>query len=109
MHARRTIIQIIDYRWIGVLVHDYEATYKFFEYPLSLELAWRDRKDQVAMYRFPSGQEFEVYAPANRTRDPRYCFYDGPVIGLTVNDLENARDREELATKGARFVDAIES
>jgi hypothetical protein len=58
------------------------------------------------MYQFPSGQEFEVYAPANRTRDPKFCFYNGPVIGRTVEVITTAR--EELIAKGAQFDDSIE-
>lgn len=100
-------MKITDYRWIGMLVHDYEATCDFFENMLGLKLKWRDEEKQIAMYQFPSGQEFEVYAPSNRTRNPLYCFYNGPVIGLTVDDIVTAR--EELTAKGARFVDPIES
>ena len=58
------------------------------------------------MVQFPSGQKFEIYAPSNRTRVPKFCFYNGPVIGLTVEDIATAR--EELTTKGAQFVDPIE-
>lgn len=99
-------MKILDYRWIGMLVHDYEATCDFFENMLGLELEWRNDAKQITMYRFPSGQEFEVYAPSNRTRNPIYCHYNGPVIGLTVDDIALAR--EELTAKGAEFVDAIE-
>jgi hypothetical protein len=58
------------------------------------------------MYQFPSGQEFELYAPANRTRDPKFCFDNGPVIGLTVEEITTAG--EELTAKGAQFVNLIE-
>ncbi len=30
-------MKIIDYHWIGMLVHDYEATCEFFESTLGLE------------------------------------------------------------------------
>jgi predicted enzyme related to lactoylglutathione lyase len=99
-------MKVLDYRWIGMLVHDYAATCDFFENMLGLELEWRNEEKQITMYRLPSGQEFEVYAPSNRTRNPKYCNYNGPVIGLTVDDITLAR--EELTAKGAEFVDAIE-
>lgn len=89
-----------------MLIHDDEATCDFFESTLGLEREWRNEEKQITMYRFPSGQEFEVFAPANRTQNPKYCHYNGPVIGLTVDDI--ALTREELTKKEATFVDPIE-
>ena len=58
------------------------------------------------MYRLASGQELEVYAASNRSRKEKYRYYNGPVIGLTVDDIEAAR--EELEAQGAKLVDTID-
>ena len=100
------MMKVIDYRWIGMLVHDYEATCDFLENTLGLEMKWRDEKKNITMFRLASGQEFEVYAPSNRSRKTKYRYYNGPVIGLTVDDIEVAR--EELIARGAEFVDPID-
>jgi hypothetical protein len=76
------------------------------EHGLGLEREWRDEKKHITMYRLPSGQEIEVYAPSNRSRKGKYCYYNGPVIGITVDDIEAAR--EELSAQGAEFVDPID-
>ena len=99
-------MRVIDYRWIGMLVHDYQATCDFLENVLGLKRQWRNDKQQITMYRFPSGQEFEVYAASNRSRQEIYRYYNGPVIGLTVDDIEAAR--QELEAQGAEFVDQID-
>lgn len=99
-------MKVIDYRWIGLLVHDYEKTCNFLEKTLGLAREWRDETKQITMYRFPSGQEIEVYASSNRSRKEKYRYYNGPVIGLTVDDIKAAR--EELTAKGADFVDPID-
>lgn len=58
------------------------------------------------MFRFPSGQGLEVYGPSNRTRKAKYQYFNGPVIGLEVDDIAAARD--ELLAKGIEFVGDIE-
>ncbi len=100
-------MKVLDYRWIGLLVQDYEATCSFFEEVLGLKRMWRDKRRESTMYLFPSGQEIEVYAPSNRTRKAKYRYYNGPVIGITVDDIEKAR--EELIQKGAEFIDPVDS
>lgn len=99
-------MKVIDYRWIGMLVHDYAATCDFLENVLGLERRWRDDTKNITMYRLESGQEFEIYAPSNRSRKEKYQYYNGPVIGLTVDDIETAR--KDLTDQGAVFVDSID-
>jgi hypothetical protein len=44
-------------------------------------------KREVTMFRFPSGQSIEVFGPSNRTRKAKYQHFNGPVIGLEVDDI----------------------
>jgi predicted enzyme related to lactoylglutathione lyase len=53
-------MKVSDYRWIGILVHDYEATCNFLRDGLGLEQEWRDDSKEITMFRFPSGQSIEV-------------------------------------------------
>ena len=99
-------MKVSDYRWIGILVHDYEATCNFLRDGLGLEQEWRDDSKEITMFRFPSGQSIEVYGPSNRTRKAKYQYFNGPVIGIEVDDIEAAR--EELMAKGVEFVSEIE-
>jgi predicted enzyme related to lactoylglutathione lyase len=100
-------MNITDYRWIGMLVHDFEATCSFFKSDLGLTLEWTDERKEIAMFRLPSGQTIEVYGPSNRTRKAKYRRFNGPVIGLEVDDIVAAR--EELQAKGVEFVSEIEA
>lgn len=99
-------MKVLDYRWIGMLVHDYEATCDFLENALDLEREWTDEIKEITMFRFPSGREIEIYGPSNRTRKAKYQHFNGPVIGIEVDDIVAARD--ELEDKGARFVSDID-
>ncbi|MGH2452772.1 MAG: VOC family protein [bacterium] len=99
-------MKITDYRWIGILVHDYEATCNFFEHDLGLNRASADDTKEITMYRLLSGQSIEVYGPSNRTRNAKYQHFNGPVIGLEGDDIMAAR--AELLAKGAVFVSEIE-
>lgn len=95
-------MEVIDYRWIGFLVHDYEATRKFLAEDLGLELEWHDEGRDIAVFAFPSGQRLEIYGPSNRTRDEIFRLFNGPVIGIQVRDIVAAR--AELEAKGSEFV-----
>lgn len=44
-------MKIIDYRWIGMLVYDYQATCDFLENVLGLEREWQDEQKQITMFR----------------------------------------------------------
>jgi len=99
-------MKITDYRWIGFLVHDYEATCHFFQHDLGLKPESSDSTREITLFRFPSGQSIEVFGPSNRTRKVKYQHFNGPVIGLEVDDIVAARD--ELLAKGAEFVSEIE-
>src|SRR3990172_6406999 len=98
-------MKITDFRWIGFLVHDYEATCNFFQHDLWLKLDSADDNREITMFRFPSGQSIEVFGPSNRTRKEKYKHFNGPVIGLEVDNIVAARD--ELLSKGAEFVSEI--
>lgn len=94
-------------RWIGLLVDDFEGTVEFFSEVLGLELENLDEEKVVAMFRFPSGQGFEVFGPNNRQRKHKYRLMDGPVVGLEVANVSVAR--EELIAHGVEFVTDVEA
>lgn len=99
-------MKITGIRWIGRLVHDYEATCNFLRDDLGLEFEWTDVTREITMFRFPSGQSIEIFGPSNRTRKAKYQHFNGPVIGIEVDDIVAARD--ELMSKGVEFISEIE-
>jgi len=99
-------MKVTGYRWIGMLVHDYEATCNFLRNDLGLELEWIDDKKEITKLRFPNGQSIEVFGPSNRTRKGKYRYFNGPLIGIEVDDIMAAR--QELLAKGMSFVSEIE-
>jgi len=54
--------------WIGVLTDDYDGTKDFWGKVLGLNQEWTDNDKNITFYRFPSGQEVEVYSSTNRPR-----------------------------------------
>lgn len=93
--------------WVGVVTDDYHRTKGFWGKVLGLNQEWSDSEKGVTFFRFPSGQEVEVYSPTNRSRKEKYNYFKGPVLGIEVDDLAQAR--EELMTQGFEFISEMES
>lgn len=100
-------MRVEGYRWIGLLADDFEGTVEFFSEVLGLELEDLDDEKVIAMFRFPSGQGFEVFGPNNRERYQKYRLMDGPVVGFEVANVSGARD--ELIAHGFEFVTDVEA
>jgi predicted enzyme related to lactoylglutathione lyase len=52
-------MKVTDYRWIGLLAHDYEATCDFFERDLGLKLEQADDQREITLLALP----FELFVP----------------------------------------------
>jgi catechol 2,3-dioxygenase-like lactoylglutathione lyase family enzyme len=56
-------MRILGYSWVGIRTDDFEATLAFLVDTLGLPLTWRAADGEVAHFRLPSGQLFEVFGP----------------------------------------------
>ena len=91
-------MRVSGFTWAGVRTQDFESTAEFFEEILGLPLTRRDDAQDLATFRMPSGQHFEVFGPRNNWNEFMPC----PVIGWQVQDVAEAR--KELEEKGVEFV-----
>ncbi len=65
---------------------------------LGLPVEWLREDAEVAGFRLPSGQLFEVFGPNDGGVQTTSC----PVVGFEVEDV--AATREELALAGVEFI-----
>ena len=78
--------------WLGIRTERFEETARFFREVMGLEETRRER-DMVG-FAFPDGTEMEVWRP----EDEFHSFFGaGPVVGLRVDDVEEARARRPVA------------
>jgi catechol 2,3-dioxygenase-like lactoylglutathione lyase family enzyme len=93
--------------WIGVLTDDYDKSRNFWGNVLGLDQEWMNSEKGNSFFRFPNGQEVEVYSAANRLRKEKYKYFKGPVLGIEVENIEAAR--REMIAHGFEFITEIES
>ena len=99
---------VVDgYRWVGLLTDEFDETVSFYVDVLGFTLESLDEAKYVARFSLPSGQEFEVYGPRNRIRHAKYRAMEGPVVGLDVDDVAEAR--HEMMSHGIRFLTDVET
>jgi catechol 2,3-dioxygenase-like lactoylglutathione lyase family enzyme len=91
-------MRLLGYSWVGVRTEDFEATIRFLVESLGQPLAWRAEDCEIAHFRLPSGQLFEVFGP----NDAGIQTTTSPVIGFEVEDVWAAR--RELEPLGVQFV-----
>lgn len=96
-------MKVQGYSWAGAPTADFDATLKFFENVLGLQLARRMDEVDFAMFRLPSGQVFEVFGP----KSDEQGFMTSPAIAFDVKDIYTAR--AELEEQGIEFVTEIET
>jgi predicted enzyme related to lactoylglutathione lyase len=95
-------MQVKRLGWLGTRTENFDETTRFFRDVLGL--AVEHEEDGFGMYRLPGGDRdyVEVFA----TGDPDVDFYaTGPVVGLVVDDIENARS--QLAAHGVELIGDI--
>ena len=78
--------------WLGIRTEKFEETARFFREVMGLEETRRER--DVVGFAFPDGAELEVWRPEDEFHS---CFGTGPVVGLRVDDVEEARAEMEAA------------
>ncbi|MGH2619699.1 MAG: VOC family protein [Anaerolineales bacterium] len=94
-------MRISGYSWVGVRTEDFEATITFLADILGLPLTWRAADSEIAHFRLPSGQLFEVFGPNDSGIQTTTC----PVVGFEVADVWAAR--RELEPLGVQFVTEV--
>ena len=81
--------------WLGIRTERFEETARFFRDLMGLEETRRER--DVVGFAFPDGTEMEVWRP----EDEFHSFFgSGPVVGLRVDDAEEAKARAEMEAAG---------
>ena len=93
--------------WVGVLTDDYDSTKDFWGKILGLNQEWTNTDKGITFFRFPSGQEVEVYSSTSRLRKEKYKYFKGPVLGIEVENI--VQSREEMIAQGFEFITEIES
>ncbi len=87
--------------WLGIRTERFEETARFFREVMGLEETRRER--DVVGFAFPDGAEMEVWRP----EDEFHSFFGtGPVVGLRVDDVEEARAAMEAA--GVEFLGPVQ-
>ena len=87
--------------WLGIRTSRFEETARFFRDVMGLEMVRRER--DVVGFRFPDGAEMEVWRP----EDEFHSFFgSGPVVGLRVGDVQEARAEMEAA--GVEFLGPVQ-
>ncbi len=95
-------MSISGFSWVGIETKDFEATIRFLTEKLGLQLTERAKHAEVAHFRLPSGQLFEVFGPGVVDVHTTSC----PVVGFDVEDVRTAR--EELVQRGVEFTTEVE-
>ena len=91
-------MRIAGYSWVGIRTEDFESTVTFLADILGLPLTWRAPDGEIAHFRLPSGQLFEVFGPNDAGIQTTTC----PVVGFEVADVWTAR--QALEARGVQFV-----
>ncbi len=76
--------------WVGVVAENFERALHFYSDVLGMWIDHRDETKVLALFRLPSGQLFELYGPSNRERKDKYRWFDGPALGMAVEDVGGA-------------------
>lgn len=91
-------MKVTGISWIGILTDDHDKTKDFWGKTLSLSQESINNDKGIAFFRFPRGQEVEVYSSANRLRKEKYKYFKGPVLGIEVENIRQSC--EEIAAQG---------
>ena len=94
-------MRIAGYSWVGIRTEDFESTITFLADILGLPLTWRAADGEIAHFRQPSGQLFEVFGPNDAGIQTTTC----PVVGFEVADVWAAR--QALEARGVQFVTEV--
>lgn len=86
--------------WLGSRTERYEAMVRFATDVLGLTPA--SVSPDMAVFRLPDGDEFQLFGPANENLP----FADQPVAAFLVDDVREAR--AEMEATGAEFLGPVE-
>jgi catechol 2,3-dioxygenase-like lactoylglutathione lyase family enzyme len=93
-------MRILGIGWLGSRTAVYESMVEFSTTILGLTPTFRS--DDMAVFRLPDGDEFQLFGPDN----DNLPFADQPVAAFLVEDVPTART--ELEARGVEFIGATE-
>lgn len=97
-------MKVSVYSWAGVGTKDFDGTIRFFTEAIGLSLARRKDDSQHALFRLPSGQDFEVFGFRSRWHPLQTHL----VLGFETIDLQTVR--RDMEVRGVEFIsDLVEA
>ena len=96
-------MEIKGLAWLGSRTNNYAEMVAFCSEKLGLNQVLT--KDDMAVFRMPNGDVFEIMAPAIDTRQPELDQLECPKVEFLVDDVHNAR--EEMEAIGIEFVGPV--
>ena len=81
--------------WLGIRTERFEETARFFREVMDLEETRMER--DVIGCAFPDGAKMQIWRPEDEVRS---FFGTGPVVGLRVDDAQEAKARAEMEAAG---------
>ena len=91
--------------WLGTRTEAFDETTAFFRDVLGLSLGYEE--PGFAMFALPAADRDYVEVFSSARTDLAMSYTTGPVVGLLVDDIVDAR--EELAAAGVELIDDIQS
>ena len=91
--------------WLGTRTEAFDETTAFFRDVLGLSLGYEE--PGFAMFALPAADRDYVEVFSTERKDLAMSYTTGPVVGLLVDDIVEAR--EELAAAGVELIDEIQS
>ncbi len=100
-------MQVSKINWAGLLVENFNDALNFFKQTLGLPMENLYAEKQIAQFRLPSGQLFELFGPKNRKRKEKYKFFKGIALGFEVSNLDEVN--KKLKDNKVKYITDVES
>ena len=97
-------MRVLGVRWVGVRTDNVEGSVDFFQHVLGFKVSSRDL--DFAVLQTVSGDTVEIFGPSAKLSEPNQFDRNQVVVGLLVDDIDEARRAIEAA--GATLLGDIE-
>jgi predicted enzyme related to lactoylglutathione lyase len=97
-------VKVHGVTWIGLRTDDVDGCVDFFQRALGLKISSRDL--DFAILHMDSGDTLEVFGPSARLSEPHQFDRNKVMVGLRVDDIDEARNAIEAA--GATLLGDVE-
>jgi predicted enzyme related to lactoylglutathione lyase len=97
-------VKVLGVGWVGVRTENVEESIHFFQHVLGFKVSRRDL--DFAILQVSSGDTLEIFGPSARLSEPNQFDRNQVVVGLLVDDIDEARRAIEAA--GATLLGEIE-